>query len=134
MFAGKLSASHVRPRELKPDRSRECVAKRWSQRSRTDRCAIENSSCIHTRGGVFQDSRTPVSDYAFAGKRLAGHLMGCVMLSRKRYVGPIPHLWGKTALVRHSVCNASQVMAQFEELYLQEARGWWQFAESDFDA
>jgi hypothetical protein len=25
-------------------------------------------------------------------------------------------------------------MVQFEELYLQEARGWWQFAERDFEA
>lgn len=56
-----------------------------------------------------------------------------VMPSRKRYVGPIPHLGGKTALVRPCVGNAGQVMAQFEELYLQEAQGWWQFAESDFD-
>jgi len=24
-------------------------------------------------------------------------------------------------------------MVQFEELHLQEARGWWQFAEADFE-
>jgi hypothetical protein len=24
-------------------------------------------------------------------------------------------------------------MAQFEDLYLMEARGWWQFAAADFD-
>jgi hypothetical protein len=55
------------------------------------------------------------------------------MLSRKRYVGPISHLRDKTALVRPCVGNAGQVMAQFEELYLQEARGWWQFSEADFE-
>jgi hypothetical protein len=27
---------------------------------------------------------------------------------------------------------SDQVMAQFEELHLQEARGWWQFSASDF--
>jgi hypothetical protein len=26
-----------------------------------------------------------------------------------------------------------QVMVQFEEPYLQEARDWWQFAETDFE-
>jgi hypothetical protein len=25
-------------------------------------------------------------------------------------------------------------MAQFEEQHLQEARGWWQFSEDDFEA
>jgi len=28
---------------------------------------------------------------------------------------------------------AGEVMAQFEEPYLQEARGWWQFSEADFE-
>jgi hypothetical protein len=55
------------------------------------------------------------------------------MLSRKRYVGAIPHLQGKTAFVRPRVGTASQVMVQFEEQHLQEARGWWQFAEADFE-
>lgn len=55
-------------------------------------------------------------------------------MSRKRYVGPIPHLRGKTALVRSRGGVQSQVMAQFEEPYLQEARGWWQFCEADFQA
>jgi hypothetical protein len=45
------------------------------------------------------------------------------MLSRKRYVGAVPHLRGKT----------DQVMVQFEEWHLQEARGWWQFAATEFD-
>jgi hypothetical protein len=55
------------------------------------------------------------------------------MLSRKRYVGAIPHLRGKTAVVRSRVDRPDQVMVQFEEPYLQEARGWWQFTESDFE-
>ena len=55
-------------------------------------------------------------------------------MSRKRYVGPIPHLRGRTALVRSRVGAPSQVMAQFEEPYLQEARGWWQFCQADFQA
>jgi hypothetical protein len=56
------------------------------------------------------------------------------MLTRKRYVGPILHLRDKTAFVRPRVGNAAQVMARFEELYLQEARGWWQFAAADFES
>lgn len=57
-----------------------------------------------------------------------------VAMNRKRYCGPIPHLWGKTARLRSSVSGAGQVMAQFEELYLEEARDWWQFPEADFVA
>jgi hypothetical protein len=56
------------------------------------------------------------------------------MLSRKRYVGAIPHLQGKTALVQPRAGVPGQIMVQFEAPYLQEARGWWQFAESDFEA
>ena len=55
-------------------------------------------------------------------------------MSRKRYVGPIPHLRGKTALVRPCVGASSHVMAQFEEDFLRESRGWWQFCEADFQA
>ena len=55
-------------------------------------------------------------------------------MSRKRYVGPIQHLRGKTSLVRSRVGAPGQVMAQFEEPYLQEARRWWQFCEADFHA
>ena len=55
-------------------------------------------------------------------------------MSRKRYVGPIPHLCGKTAFVEPRLGASGQVMAQFEESYLREARGWWQFAEADFEA
>jgi hypothetical protein len=55
------------------------------------------------------------------------------MQSRQRYVGAIPHLRGKTAFVRPRVGVPGQVMVQFEELYLREARGWWQFAEADFE-
>lgn len=55
-------------------------------------------------------------------------------MSRERYVGPIPHLYGKTALVRPQVCTPGEVMAQFEEQHLQEARGWWQFSAADFTA
>lgn len=54
-------------------------------------------------------------------------------MNRKRYVGPIPHLRGKTAFVWPTMGGTGQVMAQFEEPYLLEARGWWQFAETDFD-
>ena len=53
-------------------------------------------------------------------------------MGRARYVGQIPHLYGKTAMVRPQVCTPGQVMAQFEEQHLQEARGWWQFSETDF--
>jgi len=56
------------------------------------------------------------------------------MPSRKRYVGAIPHLRGRTAFVRPRLGNPGQVMVQFDEQHLQEARGWWQFAESDFEA
>ena len=55
-------------------------------------------------------------------------------MSRKRYVGPIPHLCGKTAFVEPRPGVPGQVMAQFEERNLQEARGWWQFSETDFEA
>jgi hypothetical protein len=55
------------------------------------------------------------------------------MLSHQRYVGPIPHLRGKTAFVRRRVGDPGQVMVQFEEQHLQESRGWWQFAEIDFE-
>jgi hypothetical protein len=53
-------------------------------------------------------------------------------MSRKRYVGPIPHLSGKTASVWPRMGVPGQVMAQFEEEYLQEARGSWVFPEGDF--
>ena len=56
------------------------------------------------------------------------------MSSRKRYVGAIPHLRGKTAFVRPRVGNPEQIMVQFEEQRLQEARGWWQFAATDFES
>lgn len=52
---------------------------------------------------------------------------------RKRYVGPIAHLRGKTALVEPRVGMAGQVMVQFDEAHLREARGWWQFSEADFE-
>jgi hypothetical protein len=55
-------------------------------------------------------------------------------MSRRRYIGPIPHLYGKTARVRACLAAQNQVMAQFEEQYLQEARGWWQFSEADFQS
>ena len=54
-------------------------------------------------------------------------------MDRKRYVGPIAHLRGKTALVEPRVGTPGQVMAQFEEVHLQEARGWWQFSRADFE-
>jgi len=59
---------------------------------------------------------------------------GVTAMSRKRYVGPIPHLSGKTASVWPRVGVPGQVMAQFEEQHLQEARYWWQFPECDFQA
>ena len=55
-------------------------------------------------------------------------------MSRKRYVGAIPHLRGRTALVVPRAGAAGQLMAQFEEHHLQEARDWWQFSEADFEA
>lgn len=54
-------------------------------------------------------------------------------MDRKRYVGPIAHLRGKTALVEPRVGTPGEVMAQFEEVHLQEARGWWQFSRADFE-
>ena len=54
-------------------------------------------------------------------------------MNRKTYVGPIPHLRGRTALIAPRAGTASQVMAQFEERHLQEARGWWQFSAADFE-
>jgi hypothetical protein len=51
---------------------------------------------------------------------------------RKRYVGAISHLRGRIAFVRPRVDTPGQVMVQFEEPHLQEARGWWQFAAIDF--
>ena len=54
-------------------------------------------------------------------------------IDRKRYVGPIAHLRGKTALVEPRMGAPGEVMAQFEEVYLQEARGWWQFSRADFE-
>jgi hypothetical protein len=54
-------------------------------------------------------------------------------MSRKRYVGPIPHLYGKTARVQPRSDARGEIMAQFEEHYLQEARGWWQFPDSHFE-
>ena len=53
-------------------------------------------------------------------------------MTRERYLGPIPHLYGKTALVRPQMCAPGQLKAQFEEQHLREARGWWQFSEADF--
>jgi hypothetical protein len=60
-------------------------------------------------------------------------LAGCFAdMNRQRYIGPIPHLYGKTAFVRRRAGGPGQVMAQFEEQYLQEARDWWQFSEAEF--
>jgi hypothetical protein len=56
------------------------------------------------------------------------------MPGRQRYVGSVQHLRGKSALVRPREGIAGQVMAQFEDYYLQEARDWWQFAATDFDS
>ena len=55
-------------------------------------------------------------------------------MKRRRYVGPIPHLSGKTAAVWPRAGVPGQVMAQFEEQHLKEARDWWQFPEGDFQA
>ncbi len=38
------------------------------------------------------------------------------------------------AFVRERVGNTGEVMVQFEEPHLQEARDWWQFAATDFDS
>lgn len=53
---------------------------------------------------------------------------------RKRYIGGIPHLLGKTARLQQRVGIPGQVMAQFEEQHLKEARGWWEFCETDFQS
>lgn len=55
-------------------------------------------------------------------------------MRRQRYVGSIPHLRGRTAIVEPRHGAAGQVMAQFEEHGLREARGWWQFSAADFEA
>jgi hypothetical protein len=55
-------------------------------------------------------------------------------MSRKRYIGPISHLRGKTALVEPRPGFLGQLLAQFEEPHLREARGWWQFPDTDFEA
>lgn len=55
-------------------------------------------------------------------------------MHRRKYIGPIPHLRGRTAHVTPRVGTAGQVMAQFEERHLQEARGWWQFSAADFES
>ena len=55
-------------------------------------------------------------------------------MSRKRYIGPIPHLSGKTAQVQPRAGIPGQVMAQFEAEYLRESRGWWEFCETDFQS
>ena len=54
-------------------------------------------------------------------------------MSRQRYIGPIRHLSGQTALVQPRVGIPGQVMAQFEEEHLRESRGWWEFCETDFE-
>jgi hypothetical protein len=54
-------------------------------------------------------------------------------MTHARYVGRIPHLCGKTAFVKPRPGVPGQVMAQFEEPALQEARGWWQFSAADFE-
>jgi len=51
---------------------------------------FEDSSCIHTRGGVLQDSGTADFRQCLGGKR---------------YIGSIPHLRGKTAFIRTCVGN-----------------------------
>jgi hypothetical protein len=53
-------------------------------------------------------------------------------MNRQQYIGPIPHLRGRTAKVQARETSPGQVMAQFEDAYLMEARGWWQFAAGDF--
>lgn len=55
-------------------------------------------------------------------------------MSRKRYVGAIVHLRGRAAFVEQRVGVPGQVMARFEDQHLQEAQGWWEFPETDFDA
>ena len=54
-------------------------------------------------------------------------------MSRKRYVGVIPHLRDKTAFVQPRVGCPDRVMVQFEEPHLREARGWWEFESRDFE-
>ena len=41
---------------------------------------------------------------------------------------------GKTALVQPRLGIPGQVMAQFEEQHLKEARGWWEFCETEFQS
>lgn len=55
------------------------------------------------------------------------------IMSRKRYVGAIAYLRDQTALVEWRVGIPGQVMARFEAPHLQEAQGWWEFPETDFE-
>ena len=73
------------------------------------------------------DQSAPVKS-TFEGTPSASPAMG-----RKRYVGPIAHLRGKTALVEPRVEAAGQLMVQFDDPHLREARGWWEFSEADFE-
>jgi len=50
----------------------------------------------------------------------------------KQYVGPIPHLRGRTAEVWPRDGVPGQVMAQFDDGYLMESRGGWEFGLTDF--
>lgn len=55
-------------------------------------------------------------------------------MTRKWYVGAIAYLRGQTAFVEGRAGIPGQVMARFEAPHLQEARGWWEFPETDFEA
>lgn len=89
------------------------------------------------RGCDFTSLFSPSTDQSAAVKSTFGSTTRPPLTSgrggRKQYVGPIDHLHGKTALVEPRMGAAGEVMAQFEELHLQEARGWWQFSAVDFE-
>lgn len=51
---------------------------------------------------------------------------------RMRYVGPLPLLYGKTALVG-DIHNAVWVVAQFDDIEGPQAYGWWPHKKADFE-
>lgn len=56
------------------------------------------------------------------------------IVTRKWHVGAIAYLRGQTAFVEARVSIPGQVMARFEAPHLQEARGSWEFPDTDFEA
>lgn len=53
-------------------------------------------------------------------------------MNRQQYIGAIPHLRGRVAQLRPRESAPGEVMAQFEDFYLRESWGWWQFSANEF--